>query len=87
MGGVSDKQVIDLLGATNYISNLDIHNGKFGLFGTCSGGRHGFLTGCKTDRFDAIVECWGGNVIMDESSITDKQPESPSLTKIFQVLY
>jgi len=85
LGGVSDKQVIgDLLGTANYISGLDIHNGKFGLFGTCSGGRHGFLTGCKTDKFDAIVECWGGNVIMDESIITDKQPESPaSLTKDF----
>ena len=78
-GGVSDEQVIkDILGAANYIDKLDIFNGKTGLFGTCSGGRHAFLLGCSTDKFDAIVECWGGNVIMDESSINEKQPVSPS---------
>jgi len=81
-GGVSDKQVIeDILGASDYAKNLSNSNGKVGLFGTCSGGRHGFLIGCSTDNFDAIVECWGGNVVMDDSSITEKQPISPhSLT-------
>ncbi|MBP05928.1 MAG: carboxymethylenebutenolidase [Chloroflexi bacterium] len=79
MGGVSDKQVIeDILGASNYAKNLPSNNGKIGLFGTCSGGRHAFLIGCSTDNFDAIVECWGGNVVMNIESLTDKQPTSPS---------
>tara|TARA_Y100001970_G_scaffold1130_1_gene1322 strand:- start:6420 stop:7184 length:765 start_codon:yes stop_codon:yes gene_type:complete len=81
-GGVSDQQVIeDIVGASDYAKKLSNSNGKVGLFGTCSGGRHGFLIGCSTDNFDAIVECWGGNVVMDDSSITEKQPISPhSLT-------
>jgi carboxymethylenebutenolidase len=78
MGGVSDEQVIsDIIGASEFTRNISNNNGKVGLFGTCSGGRHAFLIGCSSDKFDAIVECWGGNVIMDKENITDKQPISP----------
>jgi len=79
MGGVSDKQVIDdILGASEYARNLSNNNDKVGVFGTCSGGRHAFLIGCSSNKFDAIIECWGGNVIMSEENITDKQPVSPA---------
>ena len=79
VGGVADDQVMgDLESAANYLKQLSDNNGKTAVFGTCSGGRHGFLAGCKLDVFDAVVECWGGNVVMDSDSLTEKQPVSPS---------
>ena len=79
VGGVSDGQVMgDLESGANYLKQLSDNNGKTAVFGTCSGGRHGFLAGCRLDVFDAVVECWGGNVVMDSESLTEKQPVSPS---------
>ncbi len=79
VGGVSDDQVMgDLESGANYLKQLSDNNGKTAVFGTCSGGRHGFLAGCRLDVFDAVVECWGGNVVMDSESLTEKQPVSPS---------
>ncbi|MBR62407.1 MAG: carboxymethylenebutenolidase [Dehalococcoidia bacterium] len=79
VGGVADDQVMgDLESAANYLKQLSDNNGKTAVFGTCSGGRHGFLAGCRLDVFDAVVECWGGNVVMDAESLTEKQPVSPS---------
>ena len=79
VGGVADVQVMgDLESAANYLKQLSDNNGKTAVFGTCSGGRHGFLAGCRLDVFDAVVECWGGNVVMDSESLTEKQPVSPS---------
>ncbi|MFL2627259.1 MAG: dienelactone hydrolase family protein [Dehalococcoidia bacterium] len=79
VGGVADDQVMgDLESAANYLKQLSDNNGKTAVFGTCSGGRHGFLAGCRLDVFDAVVECWGGNVVMDSDSLTEKQPVSPS---------
>ena len=78
-GGVADDQVLgDLESAANYLKELSDNNGKTAVFGTCSGGRHGFLAGCKLDVFEAVIECWGGNVVMDSESLTEKQPVSPS---------
>ena len=36
------------------------HNGKVGLFGSCSGGRHAFIYACQRKDVDACVEQWGG---------------------------
>lgn len=78
-GGVADEQVMgDLQGAADYVLSLPTSNGKVGVFGTCSGGRHAFLAGCLLNVFDAIVECWGGNVIMNSEQLTEKQPVSPN---------
>ena len=78
-GGVSDEQVMsDVQSAAEYVLSLPSSNGKVAVFGTCSGGRHAFLSGCLLDVFDAVIECWGGNVIMDGSQLTDKQPVSPN---------
>ena len=77
-GGISDEQAInDFLGASDFLRGLPNTNNKVGIFGTCSGGRHAFLAGCKTTDFDAIIECWGGNVVMSDDALTEKQPESP----------
>ena len=60
-GGVPDDQVVgDMEGAMNYLRSQPYSTGKVGIFGTCSGGRQVFLTVCRTQGFDAAVECWGG---------------------------
>ena len=58
-GGIPDDQAVgDIEGAMLYLRSLPYLNGKVGVFGTCSGGRHAFLTSCRVQGFDAVVECW-----------------------------
>jgi carboxymethylenebutenolidase len=77
-GGVHDDQAVgDVAGAARFLRQLPNVNGKVGVFGTCSGGRHGFLAACRTDEFDALVDCWGGGVVMAESDLTEKRPVAP----------
>ena len=68
----------DVQAAADYVLSLPSSNGKVGVWGTCSGGRHAFLAGCKLTVFDAVIECWGGNVIMSQDQLTEKQPISPN---------
>ena len=76
-GGVPDEQVLgDLDGAKNLLRSLT-YVSKVGVFGTCSGGRHGFLAACKLKGFDALVECWGGGVVMKQEELTAKRPVAP----------
>jgi carboxymethylenebutenolidase len=77
-GGVPDEQVLgDLDGANKLLRSLPYVSGKVGVFGTCSGGRHGFLAACRLKNFDALVECWGGRVVMSKEELTPKQPTAP----------
>ena len=77
-GGVSDEQAVeDLAGAMRYVRALPYVNGKVGIFGTCSGGRHAYLAACRTQGFDAVVDCWGGRVVMAEDQLNPKSPVSP----------
>ena len=41
-------------------------NGKVGVIGFCSGGRHTYLAACRSPSIDAAVDCWGGSVIVDD---------------------
>ena len=76
--GVADEQVVgDVTGAMRFLRALPFVNGKVGVFGTCSGGRHAFLTACRVKGFDAIVDCWGGGVVMAQSDLTPKRPVAP----------
>lgn len=79
-GGVPDEQVVgDLQGAITWLRSQSYSNKKVGLFGTCSGGRHGFLAACRLGtEVDALVECWGGRVIMADADLTPNQPVSPN---------
>ena len=52
-------------------------NGKVGIIGTCSGGRHASLVACRVQGFDAAVVCWGGNVVMAPDRLTPQQPKAP----------
>ncbi|MFQ5932693.1 MAG: dienelactone hydrolase family protein [Nitrospiraceae bacterium] len=77
-GGVPDDQVVgDVAGAMQYLRSLPNNNGKVGVFGTCSGGRHAFLTACRAKDFDAAVECWGGGVAAAKEDLTPNRPVAP----------
>jgi carboxymethylenebutenolidase len=77
-GGVPDDQAVgDLEGSARFLRALLTANGKVGVFGTCSGGRHAYLAACRTSSFDAIVDCWGGRVVMKESDLSPNQPVAP----------
>ncbi len=77
-GGVPDASVVgDCEAAMQYIKALPISNGKVGIIGTCSGGRHAFLSACRVKGFDAIVECWGGAVVMQPDQLTPARPVAP----------
>jgi carboxymethylenebutenolidase len=77
-GGVPDDQVLgDLDGALKFLRSQPNVGKKVGVFGTCSGGRHGFLAACKLKGFDALVECWGGAVVMKPEELTPKRPAAP----------
>jgi carboxymethylenebutenolidase len=77
-----DSAVGDLAGAAKYLNTLSYVNGKIGIFGTCSGGRHAYLAACRTADFNAAIDCWGGGVVMSPDQLTPKRPVSPvDLTK------
>ena len=57
-GGVPDDQAVgDVAGAMRFLRALPYGNGKVGVFGTCSGGRHAYLAACRAPGFDAVVDC------------------------------
>jgi carboxymethylenebutenolidase len=77
-GGVPDEQVVgDARGCIDLIRSMPNATGKVGLFGTCSGGRHAYLVGCRVPDVDAVINCWGGRVVVDADELTDKQPVAP----------
>ncbi|MDL1911875.1 dienelactone hydrolase family protein [Chloroflexi bacterium CFX6] len=77
-GGVPDEQAVgDLEGAMKYLRALPYVNGKVGIFGTCSGGRHAYLAACRVKGFDAVVDCWGGRVTMPPEALNEKTPVAP----------
>lgn len=77
-GGIPDGQAVgDLAGGLQYVRSLPYSNGKVGAFGTCSGGRHVYLAACRAPGFDAVVDCWGGRVVMSPEDLNPNSPVSP----------
>jgi carboxymethylenebutenolidase len=78
-GGVADAQVVaDVAGAMAFLRAQPYANGKVGAIGFCSGGRHAYLVACRLPDLDAAVDCWGGNVIVDDpSALNEKRPVAP----------
>jgi carboxymethylenebutenolidase len=64
-GGVPDERLVgDVAGAIEHLRSLPGANGKFGVIGHCSGGRHAYLAACSL-QLDAAVDCYGGRVVED----------------------
>jgi len=78
-GGVSDASVMgDVAGAMAYLRAQPNASGKVGVIGFCSGGRHTYLAACTLKDVDAAVDCWGGNVIVDDPKQLDaRRPVAP----------
>lgn len=77
-GGVPDDSVMgDCEAALNYIQSLPYNNGKVGIMGTCSGGRHACLAACRVNGFDAVADLWGGGVVMAPDQLNPRQPVAP----------
>ncbi len=76
-GGVPDAQVVgDAAACRDFLRALPQSNGKVGVTGTCSGGRHAYLAACL-EPFDACVDLWGGGVVMRPEDLTEKRPVAP----------
>ena len=82
-GGVHDDSVMgDCEGALEYLTSLPYSNGRAGVIGMCSGGRHAFLAGCRINGLSAAVDCWGGGVVMSKEELSPARPIAPiDLTK------
>ena len=77
-GGVPDEQAVgDMAGALHYLQSLPYVSDKIGVWGTCSGGRHAYLAACRVPGFTAVVDCWGGRVVMEEKDLSPNFPVAP----------
>ena len=77
-GGVPDANVMaDAKGCLDFLKAQHQSNGKVGVIGMCSGGRHAFLAACVVDGFDAAVDCWGGGVTQKPEELTPARPVAP----------
>jgi carboxymethylenebutenolidase len=79
-GGVPDDDVVeDAVGSINFLRSLPQNNGRVGVFGTCSGGRHAFLVAARAPKgsLDAVVDCWGGRVVMKKEELNSLTPVAP----------
>ncbi|HVB05317.1 MAG TPA: dienelactone hydrolase family protein [Acidimicrobiales bacterium] len=77
-GGPRDASVIaDCAAALEWLKAQPESNGKVGVIGSCSGGRHAFLVATNVPGFDAVVELWGGNIIMAPEALTEFRPVAP----------
>jgi carboxymethylenebutenolidase len=75
VGGMPDSQVLgDVAAAADLLRNQPLSNGKVGVIGFCSGGRHAYMVACQLDGIDAAVDCWGGRVIVKPEELTERQP-------------
>jgi carboxymethylenebutenolidase len=77
-GGVADDQVVaDLAAARTWLLDQPTSNGKVGIMGSCSGGRHAVLTASRAPGFDAVVDLWGGAIVAAPDQLNDKRPIAP----------
>ena len=78
-GGATDEQVMgDIASAAAFLRAQPGASGRVGVIGFCSGGRQAYLAACLVPGTDAAVDCWGGNVAVDDpSSLSAAQPVAP----------
>jgi carboxymethylenebutenolidase len=74
-GGIADDSVVaDAHGTLRYLKALPTSNGKVGVLGWCSAGRHALLTASLVSEFDAVVDGWGAQVVPTPEQVTQKMP-------------
>jgi len=77
-GGVPDDSVVaDCAAALRWLKAQPTSNGRAGIIGSCSGGRHALLTASRVSGFDAVADLWGGGVIMAKDELSDARPVAP----------
>jgi carboxymethylenebutenolidase len=77
-GGVRDDSVVaDCSAAFTWLKALPASNGKVGIIGTCSGGRHALLTASRVSGFDAVADLWGGGVVAAKEELSEARPVAP----------
>jgi carboxymethylenebutenolidase len=75
---ITDASVLgDADASLAWIKAQPSSNGKVGVIGSCSGGRHAVLAAASNPAFDAVVNLWGGNVVQPAESLNERQPVSP----------
>ena len=74
-GGVPDDSVVaDCAAALAWLKALPSSNGKVGIIGSCSGGRHAVLAASRVPGFAAVVDLWGGGVIAAQEELSPARP-------------
>jgi carboxymethylenebutenolidase len=77
-GGVHDSSVIaDATAALAWLKALPTSNGKVGIIGSCSGGRHAVLVASRVPGFAAVVDLWGGGVVAAPDQLSEARPVAP----------
>ncbi|MCC6179748.1 MAG: dienelactone hydrolase family protein [Chloroflexi bacterium] len=77
-GGVPDATVIaDAEAAMQWVKAQPSSNGKVGVIGTCSGGRHALLVASSVPGFDVVGDLWGGGVVTRPDQATPQRPVAP----------
>jgi carboxymethylenebutenolidase len=77
-GGIADASVIaDAEAAMAWVKSHPSSNGKVGIIGTCSGGRHALLVASSVPGFEAVADLWGGGVIASPEQLNEKRPVAP----------
>jgi carboxymethylenebutenolidase len=77
-GGVHDDSVVaDCQAAFTWLKAQPTANGKVGIIGSCSGGRHALLVASRVRGFAAVVDLWGGGVVMSKEQQTPARPVAP----------
>lgn len=63
-GGAKDEDVMgDTQHCIDFLKREINGNGKVGVIGMCSAGRHTFLAACTCEGVDAAIDCWGAGVV------------------------
>jgi carboxymethylenebutenolidase len=77
-GGVTDDSVVaDCAAALAWLKAQPTCTGKVGIIGSCSGGRHSTLVASRVSGFSAVVDLWGGGVVMNPDQLTEARPVAP----------
>jgi carboxymethylenebutenolidase len=77
-GGVRDGSVVaDCAAALSWLKALPASNGRAGVIGTCSGGRHALLAASLVPGFDAVADLWGGGVVLAQEELSEARPAAP----------